>query len=108
MNREKYETGRMSLNTIGYSDDGRYLYFMQFEGEQPAYSNGATTVESRRWAEVLGIDNLISVSSGGSTTMVIADRHGNPQVLNRPTHLNIPAFERPEAFHMGLYAKPLP
>lgn len=108
INREKYTTGRMSLNTIGYSDDGRYLYFMQFEGEQPAYSNGATAVEARRWAEALEIDNLISVSSGGSTTMVIADRRGNPQVLNRPTHLNIPAFERAEAFHLGLYAQPLP
>lgn len=92
----------------GVSRDGDTLYLLVIDGRQPGYSEGATTAELGAWLAALGAFEGISLDGGGTTTMVLRDANGKPEILNRPIHLNIPGNERPSASHLGIRARPWP
>jgi exopolysaccharide biosynthesis protein len=84
---------------------GRRLIIVIVDGRQPGYSEGATLTEM---AQLL-LDNKgytgFNLDGGGSTTLVMADENGDPQVINSPIHQGIPGNERPVANHLGIFAK---
>lgn len=91
---------------VGINRSGNKLIIIVVDGRQPSYSEGATLAEL---AELL-VDNnafkAINLDGGGSSTLVVADENGNPNVLNSPIHQGIPGNERPVANHLGIFAKP--
>ena len=88
---------------IGINKNGRYLILIIVDGRQPFYSEGATFVEL---AQVM-IDQdayfAMSVDGGGSSTLVVAGKNGEPVILNSPIDSYIPGRERPVANHLGVY-----
>jgi len=92
---------------VGVSQDGRYLYLITIDGRQAA-SDGALDGETGDWLLRFGSYNAINLDGGGSTTMVMADCHGNPIELNIPSDVLARGTERVLGNHLGVFAKPLP
>lgn len=92
---------------VGVSRDGRYLYLFVIDGRQLFHSIGATTAETAEWLRWLGAYNALNLDGGGSTDLVIQDRHGVAKVLNSPIHEGIPGRERVVGNHLGVFAAPL-
>lgn len=92
---------------VGVSKDGRYLYLVVIDGRQPGYSEGVTTAEAAQWLQRIGAHDAVNLDGGGSSTMVMADAKGRPQLINRPIHRGISGNERVNANHLGIYAKRL-
>lgn len=90
------------------SGDGKTLWLLTVDGRQAGYSEGCTTVEMGTWFAAMGATDAINLDGGGTTTMVLADARGAPQVINRPIQLGIPGRERPSGSHLGIFADPLP
>src|SRR5713101_1263486 len=93
---------------VGVSQDGRFLYLITIDGRQPGYSDGALDQETGDWLIRFGAFNAINLDGGGSTTMVMADCHGNPIELNGPSDVAATGHERVIGNHLGVFAKPLP
>jgi hypothetical protein len=93
---------------VGVSQDGRYFYLITIDGRQDPYSIGALDPETADWLIRFGSYNGINLDGGGSTTMVMADCHGNPIELNKPSDLLVYGRERVLGNHLGVFAKPLP
>ncbi|MBN1230986.1 MAG: phosphodiester glycosidase family protein [Anaerolineales bacterium] len=84
---------------------GRRIIIVIVDGRQPGYSEGATLAEmASLLLENQGYTGM-NLDGGGSTTLVISDADGNPQVLNSPVHTGVPGTERPVANHLGFFAK---
>jgi exopolysaccharide biosynthesis protein len=47
----------------------------------------------------------MSLDGGGSSTMVMEGKDGQPVILNSPIDNHIPGRERPVGNHLGIYAK---
>jgi exopolysaccharide biosynthesis protein len=90
---------------IGTNRNGRWLYIVVVDGRQPFYSEGATFVELAELMIDFGAYHAMAMDGGGSSTMVIEDKNGNPVVLNSPIDQYIPGRERPVANHLGIYLK---
>ena len=88
---------------IGLSKNGRWLYLVVIDGRQPLYSEGATFLQLANIMIDLGAYVAMNLDGGGSSTMVIEDADGEPQVLNSPIDSYIPGRERPVANHLGIY-----
>ncbi len=83
---------------MGVSEDGRYLYLLVIDGRKDKYSVGVAYNEIAEWLMVHGAFNGINLDGGGSSTLVIAGRGGEPVIVNRysdPT-------ERVVANHIGI------
>lgn len=98
---------RHPRTAVGISKDGRYMYLLVIDGRQGGYSVGATTSETAKWLLRLGAWTGLNLDGGGSTTMVIEGDDGEPRMINRPIHNNLPGVERVNANHLGVYALPL-
>ncbi|MDZ5473569.1 phosphodiester glycosidase family protein [Bacillus sp. 31A1R] len=62
------------------------LYITTFDGRQPGYSNGVTLYEGAKYLSDLGMESVINMDGGGSTTYSI--RQPGEQglsILNRPS-----------------------
>jgi hypothetical protein len=90
---------------IGINRNGRWLYIVVVDGRQPFYSEGATFVELAELLIDFGAYHAMAMDGGGSSTMVIEDKNGDPVVLNSPIDQYIPGRERPVANHLGIYLK---
>jgi hypothetical protein len=91
---------------IALDRNARRLIILVVDGRQPGYSEGATLADL---AEILLENrayNGMNLDGGGSSTLVIADQEGNPQVLNSPIDNLIPGRERPTGNHIGIFARP--
>ncbi len=88
---------------VGYSKNGRYLYLVVVDGRQPLYSEGITLRELAELLLSLGAYNAMNLDGGGSSTMVIRGRDGQPRVLNSPIDQYIPGRERVVCNHLGIY-----
>jgi hypothetical protein len=88
---------------IGYSKNGRYLYLVVVDGRQPFYSEGITLNELAYLMISLSAQYAMNLDGGGSSTMVVADKDGQPRILNSPIDNYIPGRERPVADHLGIY-----
>src|SRR5713101_7804564 len=85
---------------VGASQDGRYLYLITIDGRQYPYSEGAIDPETADWLIRFGSYNGINLGDGGSTTMLIADCHGDPIELNKPSDLLAQGSERVLGNHL--------
>ena len=92
----------------GVSGDGKTLWLLVVDGRQVGTSEGCTTVEMAGWLRAMGAEAGLNLDGGGTTTMVLADPEGKPDILNRPIHAGIPGWERPAGSHLGIRAKALP
>lgn len=88
---------------VGYSKNGRYLYLVVVDGRQPFYSDGITIKELADLMISLGAQYAMNLDGGGSSTMVVEGKDGNPRVLNSPVDDFLPRQERPVANHLGIY-----
>lgn len=92
----------------GISQDGRTLYLMVIDGRQPGYSEGATTAQVGAWLKALGSWDGINLDGGGTSTLVLEDRHRTPRIMNLPIHDGMPGRQRVAGSHLGLRARRLP
>lgn len=83
---------------------GNKLILAVIDGKQPGFSEGMTLPELAELLKNHGAHHAINLDGGGSVTLVAADRHGKPLVLNSPIHTRIPGRQRPVANHLGLRA----
>ena len=90
---------------IGINRNGRYLYIVVVDGRQPLYSNGITFVKLADLLIKQGAYVAMSLDGGGSSTMVIEGRNGEPVILNSPIDNYIPGRERPVGNHLGIYVE---
>ena len=88
---------------VGYSKNGRYLYLVVVDGRQPFYSEGMTIKELAALMLSLGAQYAMNLDGGGSSTLVVQGRDGNPRILNSPIDNYIPGRERPVANHLGIF-----
>jgi len=101
--RNGITVNRHPRSAAGISRDGRYLLLMVIDGRQPGYSEGATKVETAEWLRKLGAWEAVNLDGGYSSNLVIEGSGGRPELLNHPG----PAFLRPVANHIGVYARSL-
>ena len=90
---------------IGINRNGRYLYIVVVDGRQPLYSNGITFAKLAELLLKQGAYVAMSLDGGGSSTMVIEGKNGEPVILNSPIDNYIPGRERPVGNHLGIYIK---
>jgi hypothetical protein len=90
---------------IGINRNGRYLYIVVVDGRQPLYSNGITFAKLAELLIKQGAYIAMSLDGGGSSTMVIEGKNGEPDILNSPIDNYIPGRERPVGNHLGIYIK---
>jgi len=90
---------------IGLNQNGRYLYLMIVDGRQPYYSEGATFSELAALMKKQGAYVAMALDGGGSSTMVIQGKDGEPVILNSPIDNYFPGRERPVANHFGVYIR---
>ena len=88
---------------IGINKNGRYLILMVVDGRQPFYSDGATFAKLAQLMISQGANMAMSLDGGGSSTMVIEGKDGEPVLLNSPIDNYIPMRERPVANHLGIF-----
>jgi hypothetical protein len=88
---------------VGVSHNGRFVYLIVVDGRQPFYSAGATFLELAELLKELGAFYAMSLDGGGSSTMAMRGRNGEPVLLNSPIDNYIPMRERPVANHLGVY-----
>ena len=88
---------------VGINKNRRFLILIVVDGRQPFYSNGATFVKLAELLIDLGANTAMSLDGGGSSTMVIEGKNGEPVIMNSPIDNYIPGRERPVANHFGIY-----
>jgi hypothetical protein len=88
---------------IGINRNGRYLYVVVVDGRQPLYSNGITFAKLADLLIKQGAYVAMSLDGGGSSTIVIEGKDGEPVILNSPIDNYIPGRERPVGNHLGIY-----
>ena len=93
---------------LALDKSGRKLMLFLVDGRQPNYSEGVAHSELSGIIVEYGGHNAVNMDGGGSSTLVIQETKGNPQVLNSPIHGKVPpGVQRPIATHIGIYALPL-
>lgn len=70
---------------VGISQDERYVYFLVIDGRQKGYSEGTTYKETAFWLRYYGAWHGLNLDGGGSTTLVMQDKKGQPRIVNRPS-----------------------
>lgn len=102
---DEYYAGVHPRSAVGLDRDKRTLLLFIVDGRQPNYSEGVTLPELAQIAIEHGADIAFNLDGGGSSTLVIEDASGKPQILNSPIHASIPGMERPVGNHLGIYAR---
>ena len=90
---------------LGLSRNGRYLILVVVDGRQSFYSAGATFADLAALMIKQGAFVAMSLDGGGSSTMVIEGKDGQPKLLNSPIDNYLPGRERPVGNHLGVYVK---
>jgi exopolysaccharide biosynthesis protein len=70
---------------VGLDPDDKTLVLFVVDGKRPDYSIGLTHHAIAEELIHRGVWNAIVMDGGGSTTLVMRDSQGQPQVVNRPT-----------------------
>ena len=101
---EDLEAGELDPRTaVGLNKNGRYVILVVVDGRQPFYSEGATFVQLAQLMIDQGAYIAMSLDGGGSSTIVVEGKNGEPVILNSPIDNYIPGRERPVANHLGVY-----
>ncbi|HEX7973042.1 MAG TPA: phosphodiester glycosidase family protein [Anaerolineales bacterium] len=80
------------------------LWIVVVDGRQTGYSEGASLAELAELLVKAGAYAGMNLDGGGSSTLVMADKDGNPMLLNSPIDNQIPGRERPVGNHLGVFA----
>ena len=88
---------------LGLNKNGRWLYLVVVDGRQPFYSAGVTFDELAEILIAHGAYFGIALDGGGSSTMVVRGKDGQPRILNFPIDQYVPGRERPVANHIGIF-----
>ncbi len=102
-----YQVDYHPRTAVALDRAGRVLMLIVVDGRQRHYSEGVSLPELAQIAIEYGAYAALNLDGGGSSTLVIEDRHGHPQVLNSPIDATIPGRERPVGNHLGIYTPPL-
>jgi hypothetical protein len=89
---------------IGIDRTSDTMWWIVIDGRQPGFSEGASLRDVAEVLRALGASDGINLDGGGTSTMVVADEHSKPRVLNRPIHSGIPGNERIAASHLGVFS----
>lgn len=87
---------------LGLDESGETLLLVVVDGRQPNYSEGLSLPDLAQLMLDYGAYKAVNLDGGGSSTLVIADAEGKPQVLNSPIQGRIPGQQRPVATHLGI------
>lgn len=90
-------------SSLGLSADGKTLFMIVVDGRQPGYSEGLTVREMADIVSRHGVDTALDLDGGGSETLVMEGKDGEPELLNCPIDNWIPDRERPVANQLGLW-----
>ncbi len=90
---------------LGLNRNGRYLILVVVDGRQSFYSAGATFADLAALMIKQGAFFAMSLDGGGSSTMVVEGKGGQPKLLNSPIDNYLPGRERPVGNHLGVYVK---
>lgn len=99
------DNGIEPRTALGINRNGRFLYIVVVDGRQPFYSQGTTFADLAKLLIDQGAYMAMSLDGGGSSTLVIEGKDGEPTVLNSPIDNYIPGRERPVGNHLGIYVK---
>ncbi len=102
---DEYYAGVHPRSAVGLDREKRTLLLFIVDGRQPNYSEGVTLPELAQIAIEYGADEAFNLDGGGSSTLVIEDATGKPQILNSPIHASIPGMERPVGNHLGVWVR---
>ncbi len=102
---DEYYAGVHPRSAVGLDREKRTLLLFVVDGRQPNYSEGVTLPELAQIAIEHGADIALNLDGGGSSTLVIEDQSGKPQMLNSPIHASVPGMERPVGNHLGVWVK---
>jgi hypothetical protein len=102
---DEYYAGVHPRSAVGLDREKRRLLLFVIDGRQPNYSEGVTMPELAQIAIEYGAYTALNLDGGGSSTLVVEDAQGQPQVLNSPIHGSIPGMERPVGNHLGVWVR---
>ncbi len=91
-------------SALGLDKPAKRLYLVVVDGRQSNYSEGVSLKELGQILLRVGAFNAMNLDGGGSSTLVMQNRLGLPEVLNAPIDNQIPGRERPVGNHLGIYA----
>jgi exopolysaccharide biosynthesis protein len=90
----------------GIDKDARILILLVVDGRRPEFSAGMTSIQTADEMIRLGVWNAILLDGGGSSTMVVRNAAGKPQLMNFPSDgHDLPvdfSVERPVADALGI------
>jgi len=87
---------------VGFSADGRWLYWLVVDGGQPGYSEGVKPREGGEMMQQLGAANALRLDGGGSTALVTTGGWFGARLLNRPRSPVYAGICRPVANVLGV------
>jgi hypothetical protein len=102
---DEYYAGVHPRTAIGLDRERRTLLLFIVDGRQLNYSEGVTLPELAQFAIEYGAYTALNLDGGGSSTLVVEDQQGRPQVLNSPIHASVPGIERPVGNHLGVWVR---
>jgi hypothetical protein len=102
---DEYYAGVNPRTAVGLDRARKTLLLFIVDGRQPNYSEGVTLPELAQIAIDYGVDEALNLDGGGSSTLVIEDQLGKPQILNSPIHASLPGVERPVGNHLGVWVR---
>jgi len=91
---------------VGLNKNGRFLILIVVDGRQPFYSDGVTFTKLAELLIAQGANIAMSLDGGGSSTLVMEGKNGEPLIMNSPIDNYIPGRERPVANHLGIRINP--
>lgn len=94
---------RQPRTAVALTKDESTLMIIIVDGRQPRYSEGASMIELAAIVIAHGGYTALNLDGGGSSTLVMRDADGQPDILNSPIHNRIPGRERPVANHLGVW-----
>jgi exopolysaccharide biosynthesis protein len=99
------DEGREPRSAIGLDRRGRRLILVVVDGRQTGYSEGANLAELGNILINAGAYLAMNLDGGGSSTLVVENASGQPEVLNSPIDGQITGRERPVGNHLGILVK---
>ncbi|HSX86089.1 MAG TPA: phosphodiester glycosidase family protein [Cellvibrio sp.] len=90
---------RYPRTAVGLDATGSYVWLAVADGKQPGHSEGIELDALAKLMVEMGAIDAIELDGGGSSTMAVAC-NDKIKVINRPSHTNLPARERPVANHL--------
>ena len=70
---------------LGMSEDNKKCYLFVVDGRQEGYSSGMRLKDVAKFTKGFGCYNSMNLDGGGSSTIVLKNKEGKFDVLNRPS-----------------------